>query len=237
MTHRVPHSPYGFNSFLRLFVGGVFLVLTAGLSGPAAAGLTLEEVVSRLQERYEGVQDLEAEFTQTTEYKGFSTSLISKGKVYLKKGRLRWDYYEPSRQQIFLEGDKVLLYVPEHQQVIKTRLSAEMDAQVPIRLLAGTAHLQKEFHIQWGGENQEGQKGEGSTPYGLLLTPRSETKGLSHFRLEVDPKDFLIRQIVLQEPGGNVSTFDFSRIRINRNLKDRLFTFTIPKGVVVVEQP
>lgn len=194
----------------------------------------LKKIISKLQSRYEDVRELESDFTHTTHFQGFSTKSVSKGKFYLKREKLRWDYLEPSQQQIFVLGDIVFFYVPEHQQVIKTRLSVELDSQVPVRLLAGTSHLEKEFHIRWTDvANRQDAQGA----YLLTLIPKNPSPGLTEIGIAVDPKDFLIRRIMLLEEGGNRAEFEFSRIEFNRGLKDKFFIFDIPKGVTVVEQP
>lgn len=228
-------------SFPRYVLFLSTLILAAGgpASAPAAPELKLDDVISKFQARYQAVEDLETDFIQVTNYEGFDTAATFEGKVFLKKGRLRWDYHVPKRQQIFVEGDRVLLYVPEHQQVIKSNLSPEMDARVPVRLLAGSADLKKEFEIRWapGAAQQEDIQPEERPLYALALTPRTQTQGLERVQIKLDAQDFLIHEIVLEEPGGNVSTFTFSGIRVNRGLKDALFDFEVPKGVVVVEQP
>lgn len=214
----------------------ILLACLAGIFSASQSQATedLQGVITKLQARYESLQDLESDFTQVTQFKGFSTTLTSKGKFYLKKGRLRWDYFEPSKQQIFVDGDKVLFYVPEHQQVIKTRLSVELDSQVPVRLLAGTGSLDKEFNIRWRDETK--QRGPDGA-YLLILSPKTPATDFTEIHMVVDPKDFLIQKVILQEPGGNSSTFEFSGIKSNHGIKDRFFNFDIPKGVVVVEQP
>jgi chaperone LolA len=219
-----------------LVICTAIILLLAG-SGSANRSLTVEDlkaVVTKLQDRYENLQDLEAEFSQTTEFAGFNTTMTSKGRLFLKKGKLRWDYLEPSKQQIFVVDDQVLFYVPEHQQVIKTRLSKQLDSQVPVRLLAGTGHLETDFNIRWKDESSPQDE---TGAYRMLLTPKSESPEFKQIQLNVDPKSYLILHIALEEPGGNRSRFEFTKTRINRGLKDQLFEFTVPKGVVVVEQP
>jgi outer membrane lipoprotein carrier protein len=218
---------------IAVFLAGVSLI--GAVIGPQAlAEEDLQGIITKLQTRYNGLQDLESDFIQVTHFKGFSTALTSKGRLYLKKGKLRWDYLEPSKQQIFVDGDQVLFYVPEHQQVIKTRLSIELDSQVPVRLLAGTGYLDRDFNIRWQDETKH-RSTEGG--YLLFLVPKTPATDFTEIQIEVNPQDFLIQKITLQEPGGNRSTFEFSGIKSNHGLKDRLFNFDIPKGVVVVEQP
>src|SRR5512139_235309 len=79
----------------------------------------VREVVKRLQARYEKTKDLQADFTQKTTIEGFERSMNSSGKVYIKKpGRLRWNYLDPSTEDIYVQGDDVKVYVPEHKQVL-----------------------------------------------------------------------------------------------------------------------
>lgn len=194
----------------------------------------LDRVIGSLQQRYETIQDLESDFTQLTRFKGFSTTIRSKGRMYLKKGRFRWDYLEPEGEQIFMRGDQVLLYVPEHQQVIKSRMDTQTYSQVPVRLLAGSAHISQDFVIQWKDEqNHKTPDGD----YSLMLRPKSPASGFTQIEMEVDSNENVIRRIRLAEPGGNSSDIRFQNTRINRGLKDRIFEFKIPEGVVVVEQP
>ena len=61
----------------------------------------VREVVKQLQTRYEKTKDLQADFTQKTMIEGFERPITSSGKVYIKKpGRLRWNYLDPSVEEI-----------------------------------------------------------------------------------------------------------------------------------------
>ena len=84
----------------------------------------VHEIVKKIQARYEKTKDLQADFTQKTKIEGFTTPVVSSGRVYIKKpGRLRWDYVEPSAQEIYVNKDDVRMYVPEHKQVLVGKLT------------------------------------------------------------------------------------------------------------------
>jgi outer membrane lipoprotein carrier protein len=187
------------------------------------------EVVQKIESAYEKVQDIEAGFTQKILFKDFATPFISKGEVYLKRGKMRWDYREPTRQQIFVDGEKVLYYVPEHQQVVKSHLALEADSHVPIHLLSGTTRLGKDFDVTLQGEENGVRR--------LDLVPKDPNMKTVKIEIEVAAPSYLIQKVTLHESNGNRSVFDFSEIRVDQGLKDPVFTFTIPKGVEVVEQP
>jgi outer membrane lipoprotein-sorting protein len=79
----------------------------------------VREVVKQLQARYEKTKDLQADFTQKTIIEGFERPITSSGKVYIKKpGRLRWNYLDPSVEDIYVNRDDIKVYVPEHKQVL-----------------------------------------------------------------------------------------------------------------------
>ena len=61
------------------------------------------EVVKKLQGRYEQTKDLQADFQQTTRIEGFATPLTSSGRFLIKKpGLLRWDYRDPTVEEIYV---------------------------------------------------------------------------------------------------------------------------------------
>lgn len=228
--NRPPVGPLFPSSFLLPLV---LVLLSPLLPGRADSGSPdLDAVVTRLQNRYETLDSLEARFSQVTRFEGFTTALHSKGRLFIKKGRLRWEYQEPSRQQIFVEDDRVLLYVPEHNQVIKSTLNREIDSQVPVRLLlAGRVKLAEEFEVRWDNQKRT------ESGYHVVLTPKQGLPAATAFRIQIDSDDFLIREVTLTEAGGNTSTFSFSEIRLNAELGDGIFRFDPPKGVVIIEQP
>lgn len=198
-------------------------------SQAAAASLTataLTAVLASIQARYEQTQDLEAEFSQLTSFQGFTATVASKGHFALKRpGRFRWDYIAPHQQQIVVNGQAVLYYVPEHRQVMKTTLDRETDTQMPIRLLAGTGRLERDFEV----------RAIAGSPYRLRLIPKDRTP--MQFEVEVDPATSYITRVTLQAPNGNTSTFWFTGLRPNRGLTDVLFSFAVPPGVEVIDLP
>jgi outer membrane lipoprotein carrier protein len=210
----------------------LFAVVLFFFSSPSSADPLkepLSEVVQKTQEAYEKVRDIEADFTQRVVFKDFDTPFTSEGQVYLKRGKMRWDYREPSKQQIFVEDEKVLYYVPEHRQVIKSNLASEADSQVPIGLLAGTARLSQDFDISF-------EESDGSA-YHLKLIPKDRNMRTVKIQIEVSPASHLIQKITLHEVNGNRSVFNFSGLKVNQGLKDDVFSFIVPKGVEVVEAP
>jgi outer membrane lipoprotein carrier protein len=198
----------------------------------------VREVVKQLQVRYEKTKDLQADFTQKTTIEGFERPIMSSGKVYIKKpGRLRWNYLDPSIEDIYVNRDDVRVYVPEHKQVLVGKLTQMAASKAPLELLLGAAKLDESFDI----EPTPG-KGRGIGGVRLLtLLPKSHEgeagRSLQRIVLEVFPKTYFIRTISLYEVSGNVASFEFSSLQPNTGLGEALFTLKLPDGVEVVKAP
>ena len=198
----------------------------------------VREVVKQLQARYEKMKDLQADFTQKTTIEGFERPITSSGKVYIKKpGRLRWNYLDPSVEDIYVNRDDVKVYVPEHKQVLVGKLTQMAASKAPLELLQGAAKLEESFDI----EPTPG-KGRGIGGIRLLtLLPKSREgeagRSLQRVVLEVFPKTYFIRTISLYEDSGNVASFEFSSLQSNLGLGDSLFDLKLPADVEVVRAP
>jgi outer membrane lipoprotein carrier protein len=197
---------------------------------------SVEDLVGKVDARYAQTQDLQADFTQETILEGFETGFTSSGRLYLKKpGLLRWDYLQPSEEQIYVDGDQVMMYVPEHQQVVKGALTQMAASKGPLALLQGVGELAQQFTIL---ESSVGSK-EGELP-SLTLVPKpvgNEAPTIEKILLKLFPDSYLIQTITLFEVSGNISRVTFDHIQVNKGLSSRLLKFEVPPDVVVVELP
>jgi outer membrane lipoprotein carrier protein len=220
--------------FARRLALAAFLIGGACLAGPALAGDPVKNLVKKVEARYQKTTDLTAEFAQTTSVRGFASTIKSAGRVYLKRpGKLRWDYLEPTLEQIFVENDKVQFYIPEHKQVLNGQLSKMANSQAPLQLLQGIGRLDEHYLVAL---TPDGAKGNGGLPL-LNLTLPEGGPDQPRIVVEVDAATHFLRRVVLHDVNGNVSTFTFSAIKANTGLKDELFVFTVPQGVEVITAP
>src|SRR2546426_840575 len=122
------------------------LVLAAPSAGPAA---TLDDVVRDLEGTYSRMIDLRAEFTQTAFNKSLNQTIPAQGTVYLKKGgKLRWEYQEPTPQEIVSDGKKLWVYTPALNQV-NVGDAPEALAGPAGSFLAGLGRLRAEFSVRF----------------------------------------------------------------------------------------
>ncbi len=219
---------------LRLIVFGAIVVLGHGVGALAS---NVEDVVRLVDARYAKTQDLQGEFTQETIIEGFETGFKSTGRFYLKKpGLLRWDYLEPSKEHIYVDGDEVMMYVPEHQQVVKGTLTQISASKGPLALLLGVGKLSKQFTVL---ESPEDSSDTQKIP-DLTLIPKPDgdtAPTIKKIMLQLLPDSYLIQTITIFETSGNISRVHFDHIQVNQGLATNLLKFTLPPDVVVVDFP
>jgi outer membrane lipoprotein carrier protein len=219
---------------MRLIVIGVIVVLGHGVGALAS---NVDDVVGRVDDRYAKTQDLQGEFAQETIIEGFETGFKSTGRFYLKKpGLLRWDYLEPSKEHIYVDGDEVMMYVPEHQQVVKGTLTQISASKGPLALLLGVGKLSKQFTVL---ESPEASSDSQKIP-DLTLIPKPDggtVPTIKKILLQLFPDSYLIQTITIFETSGNISRVYFDHIQVNQGLATNLLKFTLPPDVVVVDFP
>ena len=101
-----------------------FIAMLVCLLAPAAAGAqtapahSLDDVVRGLEGAYGKINDLKAEFSQNAFNKSLNQTIPAAGAVYLKKGgKLRWEYTQPTPQEIVSDGKTLWVYTPTLNQV------------------------------------------------------------------------------------------------------------------------
>src|SRR5215831_1088693 len=201
----------------------IALLIAAVPRAAAAEAQSLDDVVREIENVYSRMTDLRADFTQTAFNKSLNQSIPARGTVYLKKGgKLRWEYTEPTPQEIVSDGKKLWVYTPT--------LNQANVADAP-EALAGLGRLRSEFQVRFLNPAQP-KDAEGN--WALDLTPKQPLPTLTRLILSVDPKSWEIRKAVVHDQFENTVTMRFTKMAVNSGLPDRTFTFVAPKGVVII---
>jgi outer membrane lipoprotein carrier protein len=200
------------------------------VAGPASAQ-SLDEVLREVESVYGRMNDLRADFTQTAFNKSLNQTIPAKGTVYLKKGgKLRWEFTEPTPQEIVSDGKKLWVYTPTLNQA-NVAEAPEALAGPAGSFLAGLGKLRSEFEVRFLNPAQP-KDAEGN--WVLDLTPKQPLPTLARLILALDPKSWDIKKAVVHDKFENTVTMRFTKMAVNSGLPDRTFTFVAPKGVVIV---
>ncbi len=200
---------------------------------PAAAQttVTLDDAVRGIEGAYGRMTDLKAEFTQTAFNKSLNQTIPATGKVYLKKGgKLRWEYAEPTPQQIVSDGKTIWIYTPTLNQV-NTGPAPEALAGPAGSFLSGLGPLREHFSVRLLNPAQP-KDADGNVV--LDLTPKQPLPTLQRLILAFDPNGWRLRKAVVYDQFENTVTMQFASLAINSGLEDKLFAFVPPKGTATV---
>ena len=208
---------------------GAWLILAVAVGG--ARGQSLDEVVRGLETAYGRMVDLRAEFSQASLNKSLNQTIPARGVVSMKKGgKLRWEYSEPTKQEIVSDGKTLWVYTPTLNQV-NVGTAPEALAGPAGSFLAGLGRLREHFEVRFLNPAQP-RDGEGNVV--LDLKPKQPVPTLSRLILAFEPKAWEIRRAVVYDQFENTVTMRFAKVVVNGGLPDRLFTFVPPPGVATV---
>ena len=200
---------------------------------PASAQttVTLDDAIRGIEGAYGRMTDLKAEFTQTAFNKSLNQTIPATGKVYLKKGgKLRWEYAEPTPQQIVSDGKTIWIYTPTLNQV-NTGPAPEALAGPAGSFLSGLGKLREHFSVRLLNPAQA-KDADGNVV--LDLTPKQPLPTLQRLILAFDPNGWRLRKAVVYDQFENTVTMQFTNLAINSGLEDKLFAFVPPKGAATV---
>jgi chaperone LolA len=207
------------------------LTLSLLVAPGLVAAQSLDEVLRDIEAAYGRMLDLRADFTQTAFNKSLNQTIPAKGTVYLKKGgKLRWEFTEPTAQEIISDGKKLWVYTPTLNQA-NVAEAPEALAGPAGSFLAGLGRLRTEFQVRFLNPAQP-KDAEGN--WVLDLTPKQPLPTLTRLILSLDAKSLEIRKAVVHDQFENTVTMRFTTMAVNSGLPDRTFTFVAPKGVVIV---
>ena len=202
------------------------------VAAPASAQtVSLDDAVRGVEGAYGKMTDLKADFTQTAFNKSLNQTIPAAGKVFLKKGgKLRWEYTEPTPQQIVSDGKTIWIYTPQLNQV-NTGPAPEALAGPAGSFLSGLGKLREHFSVRFLNPAQP-KDADGNVV--LDLTPKQPLPTLTRLILSFDPNGWQVRKAVIFDQFENTVTMQFAKLAINSGLEDKLFAFAPPKGVATV---
>lgn len=212
------------------FTALVALLLLPMSNLDAMAQPEVTAVISRLQQRYEGIQSFSAQFEQTFESRGIE--LQESGRVMMKKpGKMYWEYTSPTKKYFVADGKKTYFFVPKENQVIVSELSLDQ-VDSPLLFLLGKGNIERDFEVE--AVPPQGVDSESSIR--LRLTPRQPQPEFIEILLDIRLPEYFIKRLTVVEPIGQQNAYDLSDFRENVQIPNEMFKLDLPSKVEVIEQ-
>jgi outer membrane lipoprotein carrier protein len=220
------------SAFLRCasFYRSCWIVsLLVAVGAAALAQTNVHALADKVDQRYNAMHTLQAEFVET--YTGAGMSRTESGTLVLKKpGQMRWDYDQPHSKLFVTDGHTAWFYVPGERQARRTSIKQLDDLRSPLRYLLGKTKLEKELD---GLSLASDQKPMNAGDLVLRGVPKGMRDRVEQTLVEVAP-DGLIVRIVVEELDGSQTEFRFHQQKENVQVPDQQFHFVPPPGVEVV---
>lgn len=209
-----------------------FLLVSFSFLQPAY-GIDAETIARQVQQKYDAMLSIEANFQQLTTLSGLS-GRTQKGSgivVIQKPGRLRWDYEKPHRQVLVCDGDEVSFYLEREKQLIVSKATAYLEEDLTYAFFTGKGNLLTDFLVELAAENM---KEPGS--YSLKLTPKKAHAQVHHLFLWVDEESFNLTRIRLVDHLDSVTDIRFENMVFDKKFADTFFLFVPPEGTEIILQ-
>lgn len=212
-----------------------FLAVALLLAWPRpAVSLSLEAVITEVQDRYDKTINFKARFVQESTMKAVKRTEREEGTVYFKKPkRMRWEYSRPKGKLLVISPDKAWLYLPEDRLVYVQDAEKMFQSRLAMKFVAGFGRLADDFQVAFASPQKTNREGN----YLLTLTPRDPSPEMDNLAIVVDRTNYSILEFSLSDFAGNITRIEFRNLVINSKLPDRLFRFTVPEGVEAVSLP
>ena len=212
-----------------------FLKIGIFLSYPSAShALTVDAILSQIENQFLRSADFQADFVQETEMKMMGRTEQERGRLYCKKPlKMLWVYQKPAAKKLVIQEETSWMYLPEENIVYTQSTERLLGSSAAVRLLLGLSKITDDFQVQLAPADKEEDKNHVL----LMLTPHDPHLGFKNAYLRVTEKNGQINQVWFEDSYGNVTRLNLSNIKFNQNLKNELFQFVPPKNADVYAIP
>lgn len=182
-------------------------------------------IAKRLQDKYNTVQSLRAEFTQTMTSAFSDDAATSSGVLVVSGDKYR---VETATQTLVTDGVTTSIYLPEENQVLLNDFIQDETSFSPSEFLlnyddhftvteAETVTLDRAKHIKFS------------------LSPKNKDSFFQEATIWMRDRDDIITRLELLDVNETRMTFVLKNVQLNPTLDDKAFTFTPPKGAEIVD--
>jgi len=186
----------------------------------------VQKGASQLDAFLDGLKTYEADFTQTLLGDNNQVLEQAAGKFYLEQpGKFRWEYTKPYTQYLISDGTDLWVYDKDLEQVTVRNMDNVID-NTPAAILGGDMDVGKYYSI-----HDEGRADDGI--HWMTLKPRDSGSQYQSVRLGF--RDGQLARMILFDSLGQKTELRFSKGRRNPRLDEKLFHFTPPRGVDVID--
>lgn len=211
-------------------IGVVLVLIYASVTIAAGTASSLQEILDKVQQRYQSIHAYTAYFKQATTSAASTLTTEASGKLYYQKPRqMRWDYETPEPQTFVANNQLAWLYVPAEKQISLYDAKNLIASPLSRTFFDGVFELKKDFQVELD------TKQSNQTSAFLVLTPKLEDPSIQNLRLQIDLATFQLMSLETRDALGNTNRITLEAQKEKPELEAALFRIEVPPGTLVLD--
>ena len=184
-----------------------------------------DDAALMFQKKREAIRTMQATFSQVIYAKEREISRSTGEMALLKPGYFRWQTLQPTSQLIVADGARLWVYDIDLEQVTVKKQTQDTESGVSLFLSDDAINLSNSFDISY---KKIGHQRE------FDLRAKSRQADFKHVMFRFDGER--LQGMVFIDALGQRTTVQFQKIKMNHLLSTKMFRFTPPKGVDVLDE-
>ncbi len=208
--------------FLSLLLACIFCLAhsQAFASDRQIAGQEAESLLARIKQNQANLKTMTGSFSEERTICTMPVPLVFTGKVYAAPPEFLFLAYEMPIQHIMkVSGDSVIFYVAGSNTADIVNLQTAGEGGHPPEL------------FNWDPTDFAGVIIETDTGY-VFHNPEVKA-GDRQIKITLNKQTLMIQSLILQEPGGDITTINMENLQINGVIPDAILNYQLPAGTTI----
>ncbi|MBN2054604.1 outer membrane lipoprotein carrier protein LolA [bacterium] len=193
-------------------------IVAIGVSGPVSAGDEPCPILKKTIDWTRSWRKIIFDFTQESAVPSVAMTQQARGRVWIDKPWIKWEYLEPEYYYILASDKRVWMVMPEDRVIYTEALTGMELERVPVLFLTDPAPVLESFHCTTG------ETSGGTTT--VNLTSTSGTAAVRSAALSI-AADGSINNVELTMQDESTNSFSFSGMRGDPGAAEHLFSIEI----------
>lgn len=193
---------------------------------------TLAQVIKRVQQQQKSTNTLQAEFRQEKELALMAKPEVSTGTfTYSRPANVLWTYETPRRVQMVIADGMLTTYYADLRKAEKIDVKRFEDRIFKYMGATGAIdELARYFDFTFTDSKSK-------SVYVLDLTPKNKAVGkrVRRIKIWIDKTTYLTSKLEYVEGDGDITRYEFTKVRINEPVPGNRFALSMPTGTKVEE--
>jgi outer membrane lipoprotein carrier protein len=213
----------------------VIFIITLISNAVFAQQTSLDKALTVIEKRYRKAS-FAANFKQESTLKAMDMTDTASGHALFKwPGMMYWTYEKPEKQYIITNGNDLWIYRPSDNQVMQGKSPDYFGRGKGGSFLTDIGLLRSSFELSWAQTDDPNLSTIKAPCLAILLIPHKKHPDFDKLYLIFHPKTGDIKEIITLNAYKDRTRIQFTDVKFNQSIDDKIFSFSIPEGTDVVQ--